>query len=218
MKQQEKLNELIEVWDNSEKAQAIKALKSSMSESKPTRASTQEVGDYVKHALKESLQGRNIPDYTSEDVSSASRSSYYKKAIEAAAQEIEGILYINTNNKVLKSIWENCKDSSNLVDFRKNLKLYLIALMTELYTEEDVQELTDMVDSLDRENRRLREYERVYNEIFDVLQKGDEDFCTYQKYKALKEKGMTDREVSKVLRVSRPKLSNLCKDFDYSGE
>ena len=213
MKQEEKLTELIQAWDNKDKAQAIKVLKSSMVESKKTKASAQEVGDYVKHIIQEGIEGRSIPDYPSEDVSASARSSYYKKAIEAAVQEIEGVMHIDKSNKALEAVWENCKDSSNLVEFRKNFKLYLTALMAELYTIEEVQELTDMIDELDRENRKLKEYERIYHEIFGVLEQGDEDLNTYRKYKTLKDGNMSDMEISVILDVSRPKLSKVLKNF-----
>lgn len=213
MKQEQKLTELIQVWDNKEKAQAIKVLKASMVESKKTKASTQEVGDYVKHIIQEGIEGRSIPDYPSDDVSASARSTYYKKAIEAAVQEIEGVLHIDKSNKALEAVWENCKDSSNLVEFRKNFKLYLTAVMAELYTVEDVQELTDMIDDLDRENHKLKEYERIYHEIFGVLEQGDEDLNIYRKYKTLKDGNMSDTEISVILDVSRPKLSKVVKSF-----
>lgn len=212
MKQEQKLTELIQVWDNKDKAQAIKVLKASMASSKTVKVDMTEVKSYVKHAITQGLEGNHLPDYTSDDLSSASRSSYYKQAIQAAAQEIEGVLHVNNSSEILTLAWKNCKESATLVDFRKNLKLYLVAIRTEFYTEEDVQELTDMVDELDRENRKLREYERIYHEIFGVLEQGDEDLNIYRKYKTLKQGNMTDTEISVILGVSRPKLSKVLKN------
>lgn len=207
MKQEQKLTELIQVWDNKEKAQAIKVLKASMAESKKTKASTQEVGDYVKHIIQEGIEGRSIPDYPSDDVSASARSTYYKKAIEAAVQEIEGVLHIDKSNKALEAVWENCKDSSNLVEFRKNFKLYLTAVMAELYTVEEVQELTDMVDELDREVRQLREYKRIQDELFGVMTEADENVVIARQSHKLKSGGLTDKEICSTLGIDRNKLN-----------
>lgn len=213
MKQEQKLTELLQVWDNKEKAQAIKVLKASMVESKKVKVDAQVIGDYVKHIIREGLEGRSMPDYPSDDVSSSAKNSYYKKVIEAAVDEIGKSLQVEHTNKTLDSLWDNFKYSSNLVDFRKNFKLYLAALRAELYTKEDVQDIVDMLDELDRENRRLKEYERIYHEIFGVLEQGDEDLNIYRKYKTLKDGNMSDTEISVILDVSRPKLSKVVKSF-----
>lgn len=213
MKQEEKLTELIQVWDNKDKAQAIKVLKASMAASKTVKVDMTEVKSYVKHAITEGLDGNTLPDYPS-DFSSASRSSYYKQAIQAAAQEIEEVLHINNSSEILTLTWKNCKESATLVDFRKNLKLYLVAIRTEFYTEEDVQELTDMVDELDRENRKLREYKRIQDELFSIMTSGDEDLHKFIQSKKMKDMGCTDSEICKALNINRNKLNYLRKTVE----
>ena len=206
MKQEQKLTELIQVWDNKDKAQAIKVLKASMAASKTVKVDMTEVKSYVKHAITEGLDGNTLPDYPS-DFSSASRSSYYKQAIQAAAQEIEEVLHINNSSEILTLTWKNCKESATLVDFRKNLKLYLVAIRTEFYTEEDVQELTDMVDELDRENRKLREYKRIQDELFGIMTEADESVVIVRQANKLKSLGLTDKEICTTLNIDRNKLN-----------
>lgn len=213
MKQEQKLTELIQVWDNKDKAQAIKVLKASMAASKTVKVDMTEVKSYVKYAITEGLDGNTLPDYPS-DFSSASRSSYYKQAIQAAAQEIEEVLRINSSSEILTLTWKNCKESATLVDFRKNLKLYLVAIRTEFYTEEDVQELTDMVDELDRENRKLREYKRIQDELFGIMTSGDEDLHNCIQSKKMKDMGCTDSEICKALNINRNKLNYLRKTVE----
>ena len=213
MKQEQKLTELIQVWDNKDKAQAIKVLKASMAASKTVKVDMTEVKSYVKYAITEGLDGNTLPDYPS-DFSSASRSSYYKQAIQAAAQEIEEVLCINSSSEILTLTWKNCKESATLVDFRKNLKLYLVAIRTEFYTEEDVQELTDMVDELDRENRKLREYKRIQDELFGLMTSGDEDLYNFIQSKKMKDMGCTDSEICKALNINRNKLNYLRKTVE----
>lgn len=213
MKQEQKLTELIQVWDNKDKAQAIKVLKASMAASKTVKVDMTEVKSYVKYAITEGLDGNALPDYPS-DFSSASRSAYYKQAIQAAAQEIEEVLRINSSSEILALTWKNCKESATLVDFRKNLKLYLVAIRTEFYTEEDVQELTDMVDELDRENRKLREYKRIQDELFGIMTSGDEDLHNFIQSKKMKGMGCTDTEICKALNINRNKLNYLRKTVE----
>lgn len=212
MKQEQKLTELLEVWDNKDKAQAIKVLKASMAESKSVKVGTTEVKRYVKHAIQEGLGGNSLPDYPS-DFSSASRSIYYKQAIETAVKEIEEALSIDNSSEILEIAWKNCKEASTLVDFRKNLKLYLVALRTELCTPEDVAWYVGEIERLEDEAKRLKEFERVCNEIFGVLQQNNPDLELYRKYKVLKEGNLSDTEISTILDTSRPKLNKLLKNF-----
>ena len=56
MKQEEKLTQLIQTWDNKDKAQAIKILKSSMVETSTTpKIPSKDIEDYVKNTITEGL-------------------------------------------------------------------------------------------------------------------------------------------------------------------
>ena len=57
MKQEEKLTQLIQTWDNKDKAQAIKILKSSMAETSTTpKVPSKDIEDYVKNTITEGLK------------------------------------------------------------------------------------------------------------------------------------------------------------------
>ena len=56
MKQEEKLTQTYRDWDNKEKAQAIKLLKSSMVETSTTpKIPSEDIEDYVKNTITEGL-------------------------------------------------------------------------------------------------------------------------------------------------------------------
>ena len=79
MKQEEKLTQLIQTWDNKDKAQAIKILKSSMVETSTTpKVPSKDIEDYVKNTITEGLKnGGKLLDYPG-DYEAAARSTYYK--------------------------------------------------------------------------------------------------------------------------------------------
>ena len=213
MKQEKELSNLIESWDNKEKAQAIKLLRNSMSETSTTNQTpVSTVEAYVKKTIKAGLNNESLPDYP-EDFSLTAKSTYYKGVIQAAVKELADELGVNTNGESLALAWEHLERSKSLVEFRKHLKMYVSILKTSFYSEEDVQELTDMVDEQDREIRRLQEYQRIYTEIFGVLEQGDEDLNIYRQYKVLKEGNFSDTEIASTLGVSRPKLMKVLKSF-----
>lgn len=206
MKQEDKLEELIEAWDNKEKAQAIKILRASMSEtSTNNKVPVCTVESYVKTTLKAGLSNESFPDYPG-DFSLASKSTYYKGVIQAAVKEFAQELGINNDTESLAIAWEHLEKSKNLVDFRKHLKMYVAILKSSFYSEDDIQELTDMIDEQDRQIRELQDYKRIYEEIFEVARSEDENLRIVQETKRLKQVPLTDSEICKVLGITRDKL------------
>ena len=179
IKQEQKLEELIEAWDNSEKAQAIRLLKKSMSEtSSSNKTQPSVVQDYVKKAIEAGFNDQSIPDYP-EDFTLTAKSTYYKEIIREVVKELGDEFSVKqTGNVVLKAAWEEVEKSRTLIEFRKAFKLYLVAFRAKLYTEEDLEEYTTMLNELDREVRQLREYKRIYEEMFGVLTSDDENVGT----------------------------------------
>jgi len=213
MKQEEKLEQLIEGWDNKEKAQAIKLLKSSMVETSTTpKIPHKDIEDYVKNTITEGLKtGGKLLDYPGE-YESASKSTYYKQNIRAVIQDVAQELCMDTSsNKILKECWKELEDSRTLVEFRKYLRLYLITLFSNFYTDEDIAEYVQMIDEQDKELRKLREYKRIQDELFKVLTKDDEDFHVVSQARTLKDNGVTDAEICKILNIKRDRLNYLRK-------
>lgn len=177
MKQEEKLTQLIQTWDNKDKAQAIKILKSSMAETSTTpKIPSKDIEDYVKNTITEGLKsGGKILNYPG-DYEAAARSTYYKQNIRAVIQDVIQELNMDTSsNKVVEECWKELEDSRTLREFRKYLKLYFVALFSNFYTDEDIAEYVEMIDEQDRELRRLREYKRIQDEIFKAMTGDDED-------------------------------------------
>lgn len=216
MNKQPELERLIEDWSNADKAQAINLLKKSMSEAaSSTRVESEIVKEYVVDAIKAGFDNKSIPDYPA-NFSSASRSTLYKDVIQGAIKELgEGLHHIDSDNKILQATWNEVEKSRTLVEFRKFFKLYVVALRSELYTKDDLQEYADMIDAQDKEIRQLQEYKRIYNEMFEVLQQGDEEAGIVLRAKQMKEKGFTDAEVCKILGVDRDRLKYLRKKYVY---
>lgn len=216
MKQEEKLTQLIQVWDNKEKAQAIKILKSSMVETSTTpKVPSKDIEDYVKNTITEGLKsGGKILNYPG-DYEAAARSTYYKQNIRAVIQDVVQELNMDTSsNKVVEECWKELEDSRTLREFRKYLKLYFVALFSNFYTDEDIAEYVEMIDEQDRELRRLREYKRIQDELFKAMTSDDEDLYSVIQARDMKAMGMTDTEICTVLNIPRNKLNYLRKKIE----
>lgn len=216
MRQEEKLSELIQTWDNKDKAQAIKILKSSMVETSTTpKIPHKDIEDYVKNTITEGLKsGGKLLDYPG-DYESASKSTYYKENIRAVIKDVSQELKLNTSsNAVLSACWKELEDSRTLVEFRKYLKLYLITLFSNFYTDEDVAEYVKMIDEQDRELRRLREYKRIQDELFGIMTEDDEELHQVIQAKKMREGGLSDTEICKVLNIKRDRLNYLRKKIE----
>ena len=213
MKQEEKLTQLIQTWDNKDKAQAIKILKSSMAETSTTpKVPSKDIEDYVKNTITEGLKsGGKILNYPG-DYEAAARSTYYKQNIRAVIQDVVQELNMDTSsNKVVEECWKELEDSRTLREFRKYLKLYFVALFSNFYTDEDIAEYVEMIDEQDRELRRLREYKRIQDEIFKAMTSDDEDLYSVIQARDMKAMGMTDTEICTALKIKRDKLNYLRK-------
>ena len=205
MKQEEKLTQLIQTWDNKDKAQAIKILKSSMAETSTTpKVPSKDIEDYVKNTITEGLKsGGKILNYPG-DYEAAARSTYYKQNIRAVIQDVVQELNMDTSsNKVVEECWKELEDSRTLREFRKYLKLYFVALFSNFYTDEDIAEYVEMIDEQDRELRRLREYKRIQEELFKAMTSDDEDLYSVIQARDMKAMGMTDTEICTVLNIKR---------------
>ena len=222
MKQEEKLTQLIQTWDNKEKAQAIKLLKSSMVETSRTpKIPHKDIKNYVKNTITEGLKNggsSKLLDYPG-DYESASKSTYYKENIRAVIKDVSQELNLDTgSNVVLSACWKELEDSRTLVEFRKYLKLYLITLFSNFYTDEDIAEYVEMIDEQDRELRRLREYKRIQDEIFKAMTSDDEDLHNVIRARDMKAMGMTDTEICTALKIKRDKLNYLRKKIELQGK
>lgn len=220
MKQEEKLTQLIQTWDNKDKAQAIKILKSSMAETSTTpKVPSKDIEDYVKNTITEGLKsGGKILNYPG-DYEAAARSTYYKQNIRAVIQDVVQELSMDTSsNKVVEECWKELEDSRTLREFRKYLKLYFVALFSNFYTDEDIAEYVEMIDEQARELRRLREYKRIQDEIFKAMTSDDEDLHNVIRARNMKAMGMTDTEICTALKIKRDKLNYLRKKIELQGK
>ena len=218
MKQEEKLEQLIEVWDNSEKAQAIAVLRTSMSKSAETpRVPSSQIQDYVKTTISVVMDGGNIPDYPG-DFASASKSTFYKQAIREVVKEM-GVFFDvhNTKNAILVAAWAGCEKARTLIELRKALNLYGVALRANFYTDEDIAEYVEMIDEQDRELRRLREYKRIQDELFGIMTEDDEELHQVIQANKMREMGLSDAEICKTLNLTRNRLNYLRRKIEVEN-
>lgn len=216
LKQEQTLTQLMGLWDNKEKAQAIKLLKKSMSEeSNSGNVEPSLIQDYVKTAMQAGFNYESLPDYPN-DVAGAARNMFYKEDIRKVILELGQDLHDKTStNEVLQAAWNEVEKARNLIEFRKAFRMYVLIMRAELYTKEDIAEYTTMIDELDKEVRELREYKRIYNEMFDVLTQDDVESGLVLRAKQMKEQGMTDEEVCKVFNIDRNRLKYLRKKYVF---
>ena len=100
------------------------------------------------------------------------------------------------------------------MEFRKYLRLYLITLFSNFYTDEDIAEYVEMIDEQDRELRRLREYKRIQDELFGIMTEDDEELHQVIQAKRMREMGLADTEICKVLNIKRDRLNYLRKKIE----
>ena len=218
MKQEEKLEQLIEVWDNSEKAQAIAVLRTSMSKSAETpRVPSSQIQDYVKTTISVVMDGGNIPDYPG-DFASASKSTFYKQAIREVVREM-GVFFDvhNTKNDILVAAWAECEKARTLIELRKALNLYGVALRANFYTDEDIAEYVEMIDEQDRELRRLREYKRIQDELFGIMTEDDEELHQVIQANKMRDMKLSDTEICKILKITRNRLNYLRRKIEVEN-
>ena len=218
MKQEEKLEQLIEVWNNSEKAQAIAVLRTSMSKSAETpRVPSSQIQDYVKNTINVVMDGGNIPDYPG-DFASASKSTFYKQAIREVVKEM-GVFFDvhNTKNDILVAAWAECEKARTLIELRKALNLYGVALRAKFYTDEDVAEYVEMIDEQDRELRRLREYKRIQDELFGIMTEDDEELHQVIQANKMRDMKLSDAEICKILKITRNRLNYLRRKIEVEN-
>ncbi len=218
MKQEEKLEQLIEVWDNSEKAQAIAVLRTSMSKSAETpRVPSSQIQDYVKTTISVVMDGGNIPDYPG-DFASASKSTFYKQAIREVVKEM-GVFFDvhNTKNDILVAAWAECEKARTLIELRKALNLYGVALRANFYTDEDIAEYVEMIDEQDRELRRLREYKRIQDELFGIMTEDDEELHHVIQANKMRDMKLSDTEICKILKITRNRLNYLRRKIEVEN-
>ena len=218
MKQEEKLEQLIEVWDNAEKAQAIAVLRTSMSKSAETpRVPSSQIQDYVKTTISVVMDGGNIPDYPG-DFASASKSTFYKQAIREVVKEM-GVFFDvhNTKNDILVAAWAECEKARTLIELRKALNLYGVALRANFYTDEDIAEYVEMIDEQDRELRRLREYKRIQDELFGIMTEDDEELHQVIQANKMRDMKLSDTEICKILKITRNRLNYLRRKIEVEN-
>ena len=218
MKQEETLEQLIEVWDNSEKAQAIAVLRTSMSKSAETpRVPSSQIQDYVKTTISVVMDGGNIPDYPG-DFASASKSTFYKQAIREVVKEM-GVFFDvhNTKNDILVAAWAECEKARTLIELRKALNLYGVALRANFYTDEDIAEYVEMIDEQDRELRRLREYKRIQDELFGIMTEDDEELHQVIQANKMRDMKLSDTEICKILKITRNRLNYLRRKIEVEN-
>ena len=225
---QKDFKELLLKWNNVEKAQAIAALKKSMSEQAETKKIQNEVvQSYVEQTVKAGMQNYTLPNYP-DDFSSAAKSTYYKQVIQEVLKDLDEELKLSSaSNAVAKAAWNEVQKAKTIIEFKKFFKLYLIALRADIYTEEDIQWYSDKIEELENKVQELKHYKEVYSSVFDVVleeeNKNPEDGYTLAKMQRdkdnrtvvealkLKQLGFKESEILIALGIDKNRFKYLKK-------
>lgn len=225
---QKDFKELLLKWNNVEKAQAIAALKKSMSEQAETKKIQNEVvQSYIEQTVKAGMQNYTLPNYP-DDFSSAAKSTYYKQVIQEVLKDLDEELKLSSaSNAVAKAAWNEVQKAKTIIEFKKFFKLYLIALRADIYTEEDIQWYSDKIEELENKVQELKHYKEVYSGVFDVVleeeNKNPEDGYTLAKMKRdkdnrtvvealkLKQLGFKESEILIALGIDKNRFNYLKK-------
>ena len=225
---QKDFKELLLKWNNVEKAQAIAALKKSMSEQAETKkVQTEVVQSYIEQTVKAGMQNYTLPNYP-DDFSSAAKSTYYKQVIQEVLKDLDEELKLSgVSNAVAKAAWNEVQKAKTIIEFKKFFKLYLIALRADIYTEEDIQWYSNKIEELENKVHELKHYKEVYSSVFDVVleeeNKNPEDGYTLAKMKQdkdnrtvvealkLKQLGFKESEILIALGIDKNRFKYLKK-------
>ncbi len=225
---QKDFKELLLKWNNVEKAQAIAALKKSMSEQAETKKIQNEVvQSYIEQTVKAGMQNYTLPNYP-DDFSSAAKSTYYKQVIQEVLKDLDEELKLSgASNAVAKAAWNEVQKAKTIIEFKKFFKLYLIALRADIYTEEDIQWYSNKIEELENKVQELKHYKEVYSGVFDVVieeeNKNPEDGYTLAKMQRdkdnrtvvealkLKQLGFKESEILIALGIDKNRFKYLKK-------
>ncbi len=225
---QKDFKELLLKWNNVEKAQAIAALKKSMSEQAETKKIQNEVvQSYIEQTVKAGMQNYTLPNYP-DDFSSAAKSTYYKQVIQEVLKDLDEELKLSgASNAVAKAAWNEVQKAKTIIEFKKFFKLYLIALRADIYTEEDIQWYSNKIEELENKVQELNHYKEVYSGVFDVVieeeNKNSEDGYTLAKMQRdkdnrtvvealkLKQLGFKESEILIALGIDKNRFKYLKK-------
>ena len=225
---QKDFKELLLKWNNVEKAQAIAALKKSMSEQAETKKIQNEVvQSYIEQTVKAGMQNYTLPNYP-DDFSSAAKSTYYKQVIQEVLKDLDEELKLSgVSNAVAKAAWNEVQKAKTIIEFKKFFKLYLIALRADIYTEEDIQWYPNKIEELENKVQELKHNKEVYSGVFDVVleeeNKNPEDGYTLAKMQRdkdnrtvvealkLKQLGFKESEILIALGIDKNRFKYLKK-------
>jgi hypothetical protein len=210
------LNDLlnaIENYDRDDKkglALIISKAKSVMSSSSENKPCEKSYHAYSTKLISAAINGQDLPSYPPDLIYSRS-SNLLKQLIREVVISFDPM--ISCKNKAAIYAWDRVKLSSNLVDLRNNLTMY-IKIIREIQ-DNDIQDLVDDIDRLDKEVRVLKDYKRIQEELFSIVFKDDAEQKLLSDIETAKlVHGLTDDEAITMFGCTRRKLSTLRSKYN----
>lgn len=210
------LNDLlyaIENYDKDDKkglALIINKAKSVMSSSSENKPCEKSYHAYSTKLVSAAIQGNDLPAYPSDLIDSRS-SNLLKQLIREVVISFDPM--ISCKNNAALYAWDRVKLSSSLVDLRNNLTMY-IKIIREIQ-ENDIQDLVDDIDRLDKEVRTLKDYKRIQEELFTIAFKDDVEQKLLSDIETAKlVHGLSDDEAIKMFNCTRRRLSTLRSKYN----
>lgn len=178
-----------------------------MSEGSNVNVSTEVYLDHSKELVKDAIEGKKLSAYPKELIT-ANKTRAFKHALRKILQDFDNEVETTLNTEPAVLAWERVKKSENLIELRSSLEMYA-SIIRHIY-ENDIQWYADMVDSSDAEVRKMQEYKRIQDELFEVYFSDDAEQKLVSDAVQMKSKyGIKDEDIAKILKISRTKLNRL---------
>ena len=169
--------------------------------------STEVYLDHSKELVKDAIEGKKLSAYPKELIT-ANKTRAFKHALRKILQDFDNEVETTLNTEPAVLAWERVKKSENLIELRSSLEMYA-SIIRHIY-ENDIQWYADMVDSSDAEVRKMQEYKRIQDELFEVYFSDDAEQKLVSDAVQMKSKyGIKDEDIAKILKISRTKLNRL---------
>lgn len=166
---------------------------------------------YATKLTQQALDEGTLPRYNDTELVRTKKSTQHKEVIREVVAQFDAVA--DTDNPALSLAWSRVKRSTSILELRTNLEMY-ISIKDSIHNN-DIQEYVEMLDEQDREIRSLKEYKRIYMELFDAFTEDDEEIKVLSDInKGLNEYKLNDTQICKVFNIQRDRFNRMKKKYN----
>jgi hypothetical protein len=198
--------------DNKKLGVLISKAKLKMKSESTTKVSSEDYRKYSKALVQSAMNGDKLPEYPSGLVNSKKTTSF-KEVIKEVTEVFDKAVGISSDTPTALTLaWNRVKKSTNLIDLRANLEMY-VSIMQSI-SQNNIQEYVEQIDELDKQVRALLEYKRVQEELFMLCFTDDAQMKRLSDIEQAKLRfNLTDNQAASMFDCDRTTLNNLRKKF-----